>query len=314
VTTTTLARLRSLYPAFTESERRVADTILRQGDSISHWSGRDLARTSGTTEPAVFRLAAKLGFDGFRSLKLALLHEQAAEQTRTELGIFNIPTDVNAPVPVQAQEVLRAYVDSLGRAASLIDPERLSQAAQMIRQASIVSIVGMGSSLAVADLAENILVRCGIPCRTAQDAHMQLLHALFDKPRHVVLAFSYSGDTIETVDALAVAKESGADTVAVTAFEQSPLTRHANLVLLVPATVPQQPYRVGLVDAVLPFLMLLDLLAILITATNPEDAARLRDRVERTVQRRKLRKWSGPAGSVAAPTEKSERDTEEKPH
>lgn len=296
LTTSTLARLRSLYPSFTESERRVAVTILQRVDSISDWSGRELARESGTTEPVIFRLAAKLGFNGFKSLKLALLQERTAEQTRTELGMFNIPTDHNAPVPVQAQEVLQAYVDSLRRAATLVDPERLSQASRLIREAAIVSIVGMGSSLAVANLAENVLMRCGIPCRTTQDAHMQLLHALLDKPGHVVIAFSYSGDTIETVDALTVARENGAQTIAVTAFEQSPITHHADLVLLVPATVPQQPYRVGLVDAVLPFLMLLDLLAILITATNPDDAARLRERVERTVQRRKLRQWSPPGG------------------
>lgn len=311
MTTPTLARLRSLYPALTESERRVANTILQHVDRISHWSGRDLARESGTTEPVIFRLAAKLGFDGFRSLKFALLQEHTAEQTRTELGIFNIPIDHNAPVPVQAQEVLQAYVDSLRRTASLVDPTQLSQAAQMIREAAIVSIVGMGSSLAVANLAENVLMRCGIPCRTIPDAHMQLLHALLDIPRHLMLGFSYSGDTIETVDALAVARESGAQTIAVTAFEQSPITQNADLILLVPVTVPQLPYRVGLVDAVLPFLMLLDLLAIRITATDPDGAAHLRERVECTVQRRKLRKWTVPASAETSDIGMLERGTAE---
>nr|MBA3415803.1 MurR/RpiR family transcriptional regulator [Chloroflexia bacterium] len=50
----TLARLRSLYPSFTESERRVADSILEHADAISAWTGRDLARVSGTTEPVIF--------------------------------------------------------------------------------------------------------------------------------------------------------------------------------------------------------------------------------------------------------------------
>jgi len=294
VSAPTLARLRGLYPSFTESERRVADSILEHAGTISDWTGRDLARVSGTTEPVIFRLAAKLEFDGFRALKLALVQEHAAEQARSESGIFNIATDHNAPIPVQAQEVVQAYVDSLRRSAALVDAARLSEAARILRDASLVSIVGMGSSLAVANLAENVLVRCGIPCRTTHDSHMQMLHALLDKPRHVVLAFSYSGDTIETVDALAIARTSGAQTIAVTAFEQSAITEHADLVLLIPATAPQQPYRVGLVDAVLPFLMLLDLLAILITATHPDDAARLREAVESTVRRRKLRQLATP--------------------
>lgn len=285
---TTLSRLRSLYPSFTESERRVADTILGQVEAVPGWSGRDLARASGTTEPVVFRLAGKLGFGGFKALKLALLQEQAAARTRTALGVFNIPIHHDAPIPVQAQEVLHAYVESLQRTAELVDAERLGEAARLLRQAPLVTVVGMGSSLAVATLAENVLLRCGVPCRTSQDAHVQLLHALQAVPGHVVVGFSYSGDTVETVDALDVAHASGARTIAVTAFERSPITRHADLVLLVPAVVGQQPYRVGLVDAVLPFLMLLDLLAIRITAAAPAAATALRERVERTVQRRKL--------------------------
>ncbi len=40
--------------------------------------------------------------------------------------------------------------------------------------------------------------------------------------------------------------------------------------------------------------MLLDLLAILITATHPDDAAELREAVESTVRRRKLRQVTTP--------------------
>ena len=52
-------------------------------------------------------------------------------------------------------------------------------------------------------------------------------------------------------------------------------------------------YRVGLVDAVLPYLMILDILAILIGSRR--DVEPLREQVERTIERRKLKHRTGAA-------------------
>ncbi len=71
----------------------------------------------------------------------------------------------------------------------------------------------------------------------------------------------------------------GAKTVVVTAFENSSIVPYVDLALMVPVVNPH-PYRVGLVDAVLPYLLLLDVLAIQITAANEANAATLRDEVE----------------------------------
>lgn len=284
----TLARLKSLYPSLTDAEQRVARTILEQANEVQDWSGRDLARNSDTTETIVFRLTRKLGLNGFKALKYALLREQAAETTRKQLGVFNIPIQHNAPVEVQTQEVLLAYVNSLQQTANLVDSDRIEVLARLLREASMVTLLGIGSSLAVAMLAENVLLRCGINCRLSVDSHMQNLQGLLRIDRHVVLAFSYSGETRETVEAVETAKFHGAQVVVITAFEDSSVTDNTDLILMVPVVNPQR-YRVGLVDAVLPYLMLLDILAIRITEADTEKAARLRDEVEHTMQRRKLR-------------------------
>jgi hypothetical protein len=53
---------------------------------------------------------------------------------------------------------------------------------------------------------------------------------------------------------------------------------------------------VGLVDAVLPYLVVLDVLAIRIGSSR--DVARLRERVEDTIERRKLRSTQKDRASV----------------
>lgn len=284
----TFARLRSLYPSLSDAEQRVARTILEHPLDVHTWSGRDLARQSSATETAVFRLARKLGLDGFKALKFALIREQAAETTRKQLGVFNVPVHYGASIAVQTQEVLEAYFESLQQTAGMVDGERIQALADLLRQARLVTLVGIGSSLSVAALAENVLLRCGITCRLAADSHLQALQGLQEMQSHVVLAFTYSGETRETVEAVETAHRHGAKVAVVTAFENSSIVPLADLILMVPVVNPR-PYRVGLVDAVLPYLLLLDVLAIQITSVDETRSAQLRDEVEKTIQRRKLR-------------------------
>ena len=155
-----------------------------------------------------------------------------------------------------------------------------------------MTLLGMGASLSVATLAENVLARLGLPCRLSQDSHQQLLQMLQRSERHVVVAFSFSGETRETVESLTVAHEAGARTIAMTAFVPSSVADQADHLVRVPVVNPQR-YRVGLVDAVLPYLLVLDLIAIRIGSHR--DVEPLRERVEDTIERRKLRSRSTSA-------------------
>lgn len=282
-----LGKLQSIYPSLSSAERRIAQQVLENPDDVLEYSGRQLVNLSQTSETALFRLMAKLGVGGFKEFKLELLRDQTQDRTRAELGIFNVSFQPGSPAPVQIQEVLQAYGANLEKTAALLAAEPVDDVVEAIRDSSLVTLLGMGASLSVATLAENILLRLGVRCQLSQDSHMQLLQAMRTEDRHVVVGFSYSGETRETVESLEVARGSGARTIAVTAFRASSIAQKADLLLAVPVVNPQL-YRVGLVDAVLPYLMVLDLIAIRMAA-GEHDAAALRQRVESTIERRKLR-------------------------
>ena len=286
-----LAILRSLYPTLPEGERRVADVVLERTEDAALWSGRELARLAGVSETALFRLVHRLGMSGFKEFKLVLLREEGAAGARAELGLFNVPYHTGSPFSVQINEVTQAYSANLGETMRLLAGQPLDEVADALAGASLVTLVGMGASLSVASLAENVLSRVGITCRLSQDSHQQLLQMLQRSEGHVVIAFSFSGETRETVESLVVARGAGAHTVAMTAFVPSSIAANADLLIRVPVVNPRL-YRVGLVDAVLPYLVILDLLAIRIGAQR--DVSQLlerveRERVEETIARRKLR-------------------------
>jgi DNA-binding MurR/RpiR family transcriptional regulator len=286
---TLLATLRSLYPSLTESERRIADAVLVDAAAVVTLSGRELARRSETSETVLFGLVKKLGVRGFKEFKLGLLRDEVAEQARAELGIFNVPVQSGSPLPVQVQEVLQAYAANLEATGRLLAGEPLDAVADAIAGASSVTLLGMGASLSVATLAENVLARLGVPVRLSLDSHQQLLQMLQVDERQVVIAFSFSGETRETVEAFTIARDAGARTIAMTGFVPSSISALADQVVQVPVVNPRR-YRVGLVDAVMPYLVVLDLLAIRIGTGR--DVAGLRDRVEDTIERRKLRSRS----------------------
>ena len=284
--TSLLDSLRGLYPSLTDGEQRIAMAVLERPDEVIRWSGRELARRSDTSETVLFRLVRKLGINGFKEFKLGLLRDESVEQARAELGIFNVPFHAGSPLPIQIQEVMQAYASNLEETARLLAGQPVDEVATAVGDATLVTLLGMGASLSVATLAENVLARTGIPCRLSQDSHHQLLQMLQRTERHVVMAFSFSGETRETTEALAVARDAGATTIALTAFVPSSVASEADLVVRVPVVNPMR-YRVGLVDAVLPYLLIIDLLAIRIGAGR--DVGQLRERVEDAIERRKLR-------------------------
>jgi DNA-binding MurR/RpiR family transcriptional regulator len=281
-----LGALRSIYPSLPAGEQRVADLVLERPEEAALWSGRELARLSGASETVLFRLVRRLGMSGFKEFKLALLREEGANRAHAELGIFNVPFHAGSPLPVQLREVMQAYASNLEATVRLLSDQPLDDVAEALAGATLVTLLGMGASLSVATLAENVLARIGIPCRLSQDSHQQLLQMLQRSERHVVVAFSFSGETRETAESMAVAREAGATTIAMTAFVPSSVADQADLLVRVPVVNPRR-YRVGLVDAVLPYLLVLDLIAIRIGSRR--DVGPLRERVEATIERRKLR-------------------------
>jgi fructoselysine-6-P-deglycase FrlB-like protein len=124
-------------------------------------------------------------------------------------------------------QALRRVIDHLrgpGRAS-------LEAAAAALRGAGHVYVTGIGASWCAALYAGMLLHRGGRPVYMLDAA--ELLHV--DIPdRSVILALSRSGRSIEIVKLLAKARQSKAEVIGLTCFEDGQLAREAGISLLLP--------------------------------------------------------------------------------
>ncbi|MBW2066305.1 MAG: MurR/RpiR family transcriptional regulator [Deltaproteobacteria bacterium] len=67
-------------PKFRNSEKKVADCVLKDPDAVIISSITEVAERSGTSEPTVIRFCRKLGLRRFMELKLNLAGDLPANQ------------------------------------------------------------------------------------------------------------------------------------------------------------------------------------------------------------------------------------------
>lgn len=193
------------------SERKVADLVLADPRRIL---GATVARTAdlaGVSQPTVIRFAAALGCAGYQDFQLRLAHSLALGATATHSVLAD--TD---DTPAIVGKIFDLTLASLDRARSHLDLAAVGRAVEMLAAARSITFVGFGASGIVAADAQQKFPAFGVPCVFEADAHQQVMAATMMRPGDVMVAISNTGRTRAVLDAVRVARESGAGVVGLT--------------------------------------------------------------------------------------------------
>ncbi len=260
-----LSRIRVALHSLNPAERRVAELVIDQPGRVVHLPIGELASLAAVSEGTVIRFCNSVGCRGFQALKLALAADLAQPTLMLQEDI--IPSDASDPALV-AQKVFASDMLALQDTLKLLDPPSLARAVKAIEAASELAFFAMGSSHAVASDAAGRFLRIGVRAHAQTDAHLQLVIASLLPSTAVAIAISHSGASREPVECLALARGRRATTVAVTARHPSPLTRHADIVLLTSST--ETRYREEAMASRIAQLSLLDSLCVAVAIRRPE--------------------------------------------
>ncbi len=233
VATSCWLRLRELAPSLAEAERRVADFVVREGRAVPALSITELAERCGVSEATVVRVCKRLGLRGYQELRIRLSAELATEQPQ-------IAGEVRRGDGLEeaCRKLFAGMVAALEETLQVLDRSQLERVVERVDSARRVDLYGVGASGVVATDAALKLLRIGVQAQAFTDPHLQATSAALLGRRDVAIGVSHSGSTKDTVEALRVARQAGAFTVAVTQLGPSPITRVADAVL---NTVAREP-------------------------------------------------------------------------
>lgn len=223
-------KIRSLLPGLARAEQRVAKVVLENPGTVAHRSITEVAEQAGTSETTVTRFCKAIGVGGYPELRIALAADTARSQARAnhDMGGDIGPGDDLKQV---VGKVAFADARAVEETAEQLDIESLDKVVQAVAGARRVDVYGFGASAFVAFDLQQKLHRIGLTCFAWNDTHIALTSAAVLTGADVAVGISHTGSTAETVEALRVARETGATTVALTNFPRSPITEIADHVL-----------------------------------------------------------------------------------
>ncbi|TGQ43884.1 MULTISPECIES: MurR/RpiR family transcriptional regulator [unclassified Mesorhizobium] len=211
----------------TKSDRRLAGLVLSDLDFVSKAAISEIAARVGVSEPTVTRFCRNLGCDGLRDFKFYLAQAIAIG------GQYLSPEPLNRDIREQriASAITEAAIAAIQRASENLDMKALVDVAARIAVSGNVLCIGSGGiSSMMATEMQNRLFRLGLSALAQVDGQLQRMYAAVATTDTTLVAFSVSGYARSVIDAVQVARQYGAATVAVTAPE-SGLAKAADTVI-----------------------------------------------------------------------------------
>jgi len=256
---------------------RIADFVLKNPDQTANSTIAGLSVLVGISTASVVRFCEAIGFDSFTDFRMAV--SVASEQRRAARETFQIDKDEIDPNDSLSEVVAKTVfheVQAIQQTGSMVDLKVLEQVVQSLSNARRIEIFGLGSSaLASQDLRQK-LHRIGFFASESLDNHQAITSAALMTSEDIGIVFSHSGTTPETLEVLQIMKRSGAKTVAVTNFPDSPVAKAADYSLVTAAK--ETRYRSGAMSSRIAQLALVDFLFVRLMQLRLESAEVLLER------------------------------------
>ncbi len=222
-----IMRLQNLEAEGSKSDKLLAAMVLSELDFASKASISEIASRINVSEPTVTRFCRNLGCEGVRDFKFWLAQAMAVG------GQYLKPTPASRDSREQrvVEIVVDRAVNAITRMAATLDMAVIADVAELIGKSERVLCIGSGgtSSMLATEL-QNRLYRLGLAATSQVDGQLQLMFAAVTARETTVIAFSTSGHAQSVVDAVQLARQYGASTVAITA-PRSPLAKAAEVLI-----------------------------------------------------------------------------------
>lgn len=274
-------KIKTLYKDLSPKEQVIADYILENPSKVSHSSISDLANELGMADSTFFQFTKKLGYNGFKDFKMAMLMQE------NDLSAISFHENIQQSDNelTMAHKVFDSNLTSLSDTKKLLQEDDLKKSVQLIDHAKRLFFFGMGGSEIVAADAYHKFLRSPIPVVHSSDYHIQLMEASLLTSEDCALLISHSGKSKETIELAEVAKNCGAKVIVITSHAASPLAKLGDVVFI--SVSEEIEFRSEALASRISQLSIIDSLYVTLMFTNRKKSQDSIAKVRRTISKTK---------------------------
>ncbi len=223
-----IAQIRAKYGTLSSSQRQLADYVFAHADKVMISTLADFAAACSVSEPTVMRFLRKVGYDSYQIFRVNIAQELAADKSENyypDIAPGDSARDIR-------DKVVALTIRSLQDSMTVIDPAQIDVLVERILQARRIFVIGMGASAALAFDLQHKLLRFGLDVSYSHDPHMINIVCTGLGAADLLIAFSHSGESGETLDGIQLARANGTFVAAICSYPHSSVDRAADCTIL----------------------------------------------------------------------------------
>ena len=226
-----LSAIQGSMGSFSKGQKLIARFILESYDKAAFMTASRLGKKVGVSESTVVRFAAELGYDGYPAMQKAL--QEMIRSKLTSVQRIEVSNDRIGNQDILSM-VMQSDIEKIRMTLEETDREHFEGAVDAIVSARHIYILGVRSAAALSSflgfyfnlIFDNVTM---VSATSTSEIFEQLLRI---GPGDVILGVSFPRYSRRTVKAMEFSRNRGAETIAITDSETSPLTVTATLTLL----------------------------------------------------------------------------------
>lgn len=222
-----LTLIRTKYNNFSKSQQRIADYVLNNPDSASMLSISELAKNCQTSEPTVMRFLNKLDYFSYQTFRINLAREIASDPSAT----INEDLKPGDSVSLIKEKIIGHDVTAIQDLKHILSDELIQNVIDLLYNAEKIFFFGVGASSAVAVDAMHKFGKLGLTVISFPDPHMMNIFCSHASENDVLFAVSHTGESLEVLKTVEIAKENQVKIVGLTSFSGSTLAKQSDYFL-----------------------------------------------------------------------------------
>lgn len=226
-----IQKVEELIVTYDDGRKNIGEFILKHIDTIHTYSIQEIASQTYTSKASIVRFAKTLGYEGWKDLKMDLIHEAQAEKEMADVD-FNYPFTQGDSMKEIADKIARLHIKTIEDTLEHLDLDMAVRCTNLLVRARRIVIFGISPNTGVAELFRRKMLSIGKVVEISNPREMGIEAMALDT-RDVAILVSYSGNnsSVEPISILVHLHKNNVPIIGITSGGDNLLREHTDTIL-----------------------------------------------------------------------------------